>query len=193
MDEYSDYLYNIYLTTVLSCDSRDRNCLSKLIGKMQQCTAKYLTIIDQDLTLKEFQFLVGHGNVIDLNIIDVKIVDENGKQLYLEDIVAMMPSIERISGDNIPTNEETLTKLLNVPFKSKFNKILLKSIIVRHFNPEKVIEFLKKNVSSDCKVSINFLQNVNTEQEIDQFAHTVYFGIWGFWKGNERPSFRLLA
>uniref|UniRef100_A0AC34F833 Uncharacterized protein n=1 Tax=Panagrolaimus sp. ES5 TaxID=591445 RepID=A0AC34F833_9BILA len=193
IDEYSGYLYNIYLTTVLYCDGADRKCLSKLIEKMQKCTAKYLTIIDQDLTLKEFKFLVGHGNVVELNMIDSNIVDgDNGKQLHLEDIISLMPSIERISGDNIPTNKETLTKLLNVPFTSKFDKILLKSVIVSHFNPEQVIEFLKKNVATDCDVAINFLLNVNTEEEIDLFAHTVYFGIWGFWKGSERPSFRLL-
>uniref|UniRef100_A0A914PCI4 Uncharacterized protein n=1 Tax=Panagrolaimus davidi TaxID=227884 RepID=A0A914PCI4_9BILA len=184
--------YNVYLSIVLYCDGMDRKCLSKLIPKMFECNAKYITIIDQDISFNEFIFLVGHGNVLELTLVDVRIVDDGGKLISLADIIALMPSIERISGDNIPTNKETLTKLLKIPFTSKFDKILLRSVNVSHFNPEQVIEFLKKNVAADCDVGINFLQNGENEEGIDEFAHTVYFGIWGFWTGSERPSFRLL-
>uniref|UniRef100_A0A914P3A4 DUF38 domain-containing protein n=1 Tax=Panagrolaimus davidi TaxID=227884 RepID=A0A914P3A4_9BILA len=184
--------YDVYLSTVLYCDGMDRKCLSKLIPKMYECNAKYITIIDQDISFNEFIFLVGHGNVLELTLVDVRIVDDGGKLISLEDIIALMPSIERISGDNIPTNKETLTKLLKIPFTSKFDKILLRSVNVSHFNPEQVIEFLKKNVAADCDVGINFIQNGENEERIDEFAHTVYFGIWGFWTGSERPSFRLL-
>uniref|UniRef100_A0AC34FLU3 Uncharacterized protein n=1 Tax=Panagrolaimus sp. ES5 TaxID=591445 RepID=A0AC34FLU3_9BILA len=68
--------------------------LCSLIPKLYKCDAKYIDISDEQLTMDEFKFFIGHGNVNDLRFCRLKITDGNGEQLFVEDILAFTPKLQ---------------------------------------------------------------------------------------------------
>uniref|UniRef100_A0A914PYQ7 Uncharacterized protein n=2 Tax=Panagrolaimus davidi TaxID=227884 RepID=A0A914PYQ7_9BILA len=84
---------NLYLTDNLTCYREEcvwgepdaskinRNFVSSLIARMYKCEVSELIIPYQNLTLKEFEFLICSGKVTYLNMRGATIVDENGKKL----------------------------------------------------------------------------------------------------------------
>uniref|UniRef100_A0A914PB13 Uncharacterized protein n=1 Tax=Panagrolaimus davidi TaxID=227884 RepID=A0A914PB13_9BILA len=99
---------NIYISNVLifhGVNSKFLNIpcnatLSEAIkNSIFQCDAKFIDIKNQNLSEKEFQFLVGHGNVKYLVLDDIHIFEnsENNDEMALEEIFKMTPKLEYVS------------------------------------------------------------------------------------------------
>lgn len=70
----------------------DKNELPMVIKSMiYKCDARYIKIAKQNLTEDEFKFLAGHGNVLELDLYIVKITKQNGTEMFIDDILKMMP------------------------------------------------------------------------------------------------------
>ena len=84
---------NLYISTYLWVQFQQNNAVSNLIPNLFRCDAKYVTIFNQNLTENELKFLIGSGNVQDLNLNEVKVTDSNGAHLPLESILVMVPKV----------------------------------------------------------------------------------------------------
>uniref|UniRef100_A0AC34GC63 Uncharacterized protein n=1 Tax=Panagrolaimus sp. ES5 TaxID=591445 RepID=A0AC34GC63_9BILA len=86
---------SLVITTSLSVNYIHQSMLSKLIQeKFFKCEAKHIDIMTQKLTEKEFDFLVGHGNVESCYLVHVQIFKDDGQLLLIEEIMAKMPKLK---------------------------------------------------------------------------------------------------
>uniref|UniRef100_A0AC34FMH2 Uncharacterized protein n=1 Tax=Panagrolaimus sp. ES5 TaxID=591445 RepID=A0AC34FMH2_9BILA len=67
--------------------------LSTIIQNFARCEPKHLTIENQNLTFAEFNFLAGHGNIETLHFKNVRITNDNGEIVALEDIVVKLSNV----------------------------------------------------------------------------------------------------
>uniref|UniRef100_A0A914P5U8 Uncharacterized protein n=1 Tax=Panagrolaimus davidi TaxID=227884 RepID=A0A914P5U8_9BILA len=91
---------NIRLTTVFSFETDSKNTkysdslLSKIISRISQCTAKYVSLKSkQTITFNELKFFIGHGNIFKLEMDGIKCLSENGKDVVIEEILMLTPKI----------------------------------------------------------------------------------------------------
>uniref|UniRef100_A0AC35GXM1 Uncharacterized protein n=1 Tax=Panagrolaimus sp. PS1159 TaxID=55785 RepID=A0AC35GXM1_9BILA len=96
-----------------------------IIQSLARCELKHLKIQNQNLTFKEFYFLTGHGNIETLHFKNVKIVDENGDPMPLEDVMAKVPKVYEFCLDNVYCSPETSKSLLQIPFNTKLREFKL--------------------------------------------------------------------
>lgn len=75
-------------------ECNDYRMLSSIISRLYRCDAKYISISDQNLYFDEFEFLIGHGNVIKLDCQNVKIEYSENQPATLEDIMVLLPNIK---------------------------------------------------------------------------------------------------
>uniref|UniRef100_A0A914PUK7 Uncharacterized protein n=1 Tax=Panagrolaimus davidi TaxID=227884 RepID=A0A914PUK7_9BILA len=89
-------LRNLFIANSLAFDDSLQmkyQTLPTIIQSFARCEPKHLKIQHQNLTFKELDFLTGHGNIETLRFKNVKIVDENGDPMPLEDIMAKVPKV----------------------------------------------------------------------------------------------------
>uniref|UniRef100_A0A914QNP2 Uncharacterized protein n=1 Tax=Panagrolaimus davidi TaxID=227884 RepID=A0A914QNP2_9BILA len=114
--------------------------MSKLIPRLFRCDAKYIYIADQELSFIELEFLIGHGEVVHLNIEYSDIRNENNGFVELEKIMALLTNIKWLKLPNIKTTINTGLELTKLNFNAKIVSIDIHKI---HGEPLNAHEFLK--------------------------------------------------
>lgn len=72
---------------------RKSDTLSLLIStRIYECNIKFFTIWDQEISVKEFHFLIKSG-LVEGVVMNSRILDENGKNIGLEEILSALPRI----------------------------------------------------------------------------------------------------
>uniref|UniRef100_A0A914Q0V9 DUF38 domain-containing protein n=1 Tax=Panagrolaimus davidi TaxID=227884 RepID=A0A914Q0V9_9BILA len=93
--------------------------MSKLIPRLYRCDAKYIYIGDQELSFNELEFLIGRGEVVDLDIEESDIRNENNGFIELEKIMALLPNIKWLQLPPIKTTMNTGFELTKLNFNAK--------------------------------------------------------------------------
>uniref|UniRef100_A0AC34FI76 Uncharacterized protein n=1 Tax=Panagrolaimus sp. ES5 TaxID=591445 RepID=A0AC34FI76_9BILA len=129
-------------------------CLSEVIrDKIYQCDARFIDICDQEISVKEFKFLVGHGMVEKIELWDCEIKKENGDLMMVEEILALLPNVRSFNLHNsLLTTTNTLSKL------HFFNKILKFHLffIQNNLDATDFCTFIKTNAAPFSKFEITF-------------------------------------
>uniref|UniRef100_A0A914PDJ9 F-box domain-containing protein n=1 Tax=Panagrolaimus davidi TaxID=227884 RepID=A0A914PDJ9_9BILA len=118
----------------------DFTFMSKLIPRLFRCEAKYIYIADQELSFNELEFLIDHGEVVDLDIEYSDIRNENNGFVELEKIMALLTNIKWLKLPDIKTTINTGLELTKLNFNAK---IVQFSILEIHGEPLNAHEFLK--------------------------------------------------
>uniref|UniRef100_A0A914Q8X4 Uncharacterized protein n=1 Tax=Panagrolaimus davidi TaxID=227884 RepID=A0A914Q8X4_9BILA len=182
-------LENLYLSTVLQIITpRDRMLLSDFIPKMFKCDAKYISITNQDLTFEELYFILGHGNVLDLHLSEVGIIDGNGKAVPIEDVLKLCLKAQFINIGGVSDTPDTAKILSEMEFENKIESFNLK---IDDLEPNAFVEFLKKNIAPKSKIFIHYKFN-NNAQIISNFRQIVSNAINSHWKAGEKPTFKVI-
>uniref|UniRef100_A0AC34FQW3 DUF38 domain-containing protein n=1 Tax=Panagrolaimus sp. ES5 TaxID=591445 RepID=A0AC34FQW3_9BILA len=182
-------LENIYLSTTLQIITpRDRMLLSDFIPKMFRCDAKYISIANQDLTFKELKFLIGHGNVVDLYLLEVKTIDEQNKEIAVEDVLKLVPKVQFINIGGIPDTPKTAQILSQLKFENKIESFNLN---IENLEPHDFVEFIKKNMAPKSRIFIHYKFKNNAEV-ISNFRQIVGNAINLHWNENDRPMFKAI-
>uniref|UniRef100_A0A914PZB3 Uncharacterized protein n=1 Tax=Panagrolaimus davidi TaxID=227884 RepID=A0A914PZB3_9BILA len=182
-------LENIYLSTVLQIiNPRDRMLLSDFIPKMFKCDAKYISITNQDLTFNELYFILGHGNVFDLHLYEVGIIDGNGKAVPIEDVLKLCLKAQFINIGGVSDTPNTAKILSEMKFENKFEIFNLK---IDDLESNAFAEFLKKNMAPNSEILIHYKFN-NNAPIISNFRQIVSNAINSHWKADEKPTFKVI-
>uniref|UniRef100_A0A914QJ35 Uncharacterized protein n=1 Tax=Panagrolaimus davidi TaxID=227884 RepID=A0A914QJ35_9BILA len=187
---------NIYISNVLifhDASFSNTPCSSKLSETIKnnifQCDAKFIDISNQNLSVKEFQFLVGHGNVKYLVLDNIHIFEnsENDDKMALEEIFKMTPKLEYFSIDN--SNLKMSNTLSKVEFTQKliYFSIGKCSVIV---NVNDYCTFLKKYAAPFSRFSIIFEFTFDKTLKKD-FEETVKNFVNNWKPADERPKIGL--
>ena len=145
----------------------DPRSFSQLISKLHRCDAKYINLVgpEQSLSLEEFKFLVGHGNVSILNFMG-SIVDSENNLIPLEDITALVPKVQELRyvalflDSEVPLlncrlkpvriTEKTAEILANQTFVEKILALFLSHISGEPFDPLKFAKFCFVSFPISC-------------------------------------------
>uniref|UniRef100_A0AC34F727 F-box domain-containing protein n=1 Tax=Panagrolaimus sp. ES5 TaxID=591445 RepID=A0AC34F727_9BILA len=117
-----DKLKNFYIANSLKLYPQNQG-IHSLIRRFNRCEPKHIRIKKQSLTEKEFEYLVGHGNVETLSLKKVKICDTNGDLIPLENLMAKIPKIRELRLDYTRVTSETSKILCQLPFEDKMKLI----------------------------------------------------------------------
>jgi hypothetical protein len=158
-------LKNLWVTTKLrASDDSNPLALSSIIPKLYRCDASFLNIYGQNLTMNELKFLIGHGNVIEMEFTEVNISDENGKPVLIENVLQMTPKLNYLSFSPTICSSQTSQILSQIPFQNKFYFFQVGSIAINITEQDAnfFAEFIQKNASPTCVLKFNF---VNLEMD----------------------------
>uniref|UniRef100_A0AC35GY66 DUF38 domain-containing protein n=1 Tax=Panagrolaimus sp. PS1159 TaxID=55785 RepID=A0AC35GY66_9BILA len=148
----------IFISTCLNVsDLYKQNDFSRFIPRIYRCTAKYISIENQKLSDKEMEFLIGHGNVEDLNLKRVR----NCKTDYfiLDDILKMIPKIKFLTIFGIQCSPKTRQMLYELEFQNEIEILDLIDIRNALLEPKAFAEFINKHLSSEferCYVHFSY-------------------------------------
>uniref|UniRef100_A0A914NY96 Uncharacterized protein n=1 Tax=Panagrolaimus davidi TaxID=227884 RepID=A0A914NY96_9BILA len=93
-----------------------------------------------ELTINELKILIYHGTIKSLEIADVK--DENGMPLPVEDIIALVPTVSKISLNNAFVIPGTFLKLASLKRETKFVDFELKDV-KEIINSDEILKFIE--------------------------------------------------
>uniref|UniRef100_A0AC34FTZ4 Uncharacterized protein n=1 Tax=Panagrolaimus sp. ES5 TaxID=591445 RepID=A0AC34FTZ4_9BILA len=147
-DNENGYLKNTWITTTFFCNydqSLPTDYLARIIPRLYQCDAKYITIWNQKLSYDELKFFIGSGNVIDLNLLCMRIKDDKNEWINLEKIMEFLPNVEQLQLSNVKFNKNTANLLEKQRFNSKINSLILLDIFGEPFDTTEFLNFTKKN------------------------------------------------
>uniref|UniRef100_A0A914QBZ2 DUF38 domain-containing protein n=1 Tax=Panagrolaimus davidi TaxID=227884 RepID=A0A914QBZ2_9BILA len=116
--------------------------ISNLIPCLYRCEAKYINLVYQNLSFEELKFLIQHGGVIELNLSTSKIIDENDDYIFLEEITAFLPNIEKLRLERIKINANTAHVLATQKFNSKINDLFIDKICGEPFDSDQFLNYL---------------------------------------------------
>uniref|UniRef100_A0A914PBW8 Uncharacterized protein n=1 Tax=Panagrolaimus davidi TaxID=227884 RepID=A0A914PBW8_9BILA len=85
---------NLHVTTFFNYEIFGK--ISDTLKMIYKCTAKSVLIINgiHELTFDELKFLIGHGNIVYLDLCQIKCTDENGMDVPMEEILRLTPKIQ---------------------------------------------------------------------------------------------------
>uniref|UniRef100_A0AC35FPU0 FBD domain-containing protein n=1 Tax=Panagrolaimus sp. PS1159 TaxID=55785 RepID=A0AC35FPU0_9BILA len=130
--------------------------------------------------------LVGHGNVMSLELVRVEITDcKTGNTQDAADILKLTPKVEIICFINICYYNNTTQKLLEIPFQNKIED-LAASFQIKEIDPFEFAQFLMKNVSSTCNILLGF--NAESENVWDHFWTIMDACVAEYWPGKYQPT-----
>uniref|UniRef100_A0AC34G0S7 DUF38 domain-containing protein n=1 Tax=Panagrolaimus sp. ES5 TaxID=591445 RepID=A0AC34G0S7_9BILA len=185
---------NLWITDVLIAINKvyDRETISlaQFIPRIYRCDAKCVDIRKQVLTLDELKFLIGHGNVEDLNLANNFIInDEDGNEVALEDIAKMVPKIKFFDVASPILTATTFSTIANLTFQNKIRSMTLVKI-GEELEAEAFGKFITKNFTSGSKIELYF----EIEQELVlNFKQILEIVVNNHWKVEEdRPKLYIL-
>uniref|UniRef100_A0A914QBH1 Uncharacterized protein n=1 Tax=Panagrolaimus davidi TaxID=227884 RepID=A0A914QBH1_9BILA len=193
---------NIYISNVLifhdDCTSFSNvvqnPCSTKLSeaikNKIFQCDAKFIDIKNQNLSEKEFKFLVGHGNVKYLVLDDIHIFvnGENDDEMALEEIFEMTPKLEYVSISNSNLKMSNTFSKLEFTQKLIYFSIGRCSVIV---NVNDYCTFLKKYAAPFSRFSIDFEYDFDETLKKD-FEETIKNFVNDWKPADEKPRIQVI-
>uniref|UniRef100_A0AC34FD05 Uncharacterized protein n=1 Tax=Panagrolaimus sp. ES5 TaxID=591445 RepID=A0AC34FD05_9BILA len=139
---------------------------------------------NQKMSVDELQFFI--GNVIDLTLKKVTIIDADNKTLYLEDIMALTPKLQYLSVSGVCLcSSNTAQKLCQISFKNKIMCIVLRGSQHGLLDANALGEFINKNASPLSIIVVYFDGNG------DVFEADVKSIINNYWKTKPIPRFSI--
>uniref|UniRef100_A0A914R4Q6 DUF38 domain-containing protein n=1 Tax=Panagrolaimus davidi TaxID=227884 RepID=A0A914R4Q6_9BILA len=163
----------------------DKLILSTFLSNIFQCNAKHLRISYQDFTLKEFKFLVGHGNVEILSLREANPVNDKNEAVELQEILHLTPKIIEFEIKKPKVTEETFKTLNQMNFENKFQHLILRSMTL--LEPLEFAEFLKKNLG----INSVFLPHFNGNHDSLEYKCAINIlknELKNYWPENGRPE-----
>uniref|UniRef100_A0A914YRL6 Uncharacterized protein n=1 Tax=Panagrolaimus superbus TaxID=310955 RepID=A0A914YRL6_9BILA len=154
---------SLVVTTSLYANNINQNMLSMFIkNKFYQCEAKYIEIDRQKLTEKEFDFLVGRGNVESCSLREVQILKDDGQSLLIEEIMAKMPKLTDFSSFFINVTNESLEKLQQLSFQNKLLNCQFQGVHNDTVTAQAFCDFIVKNYTPLSTFALCFARGVTT-------------------------------
>uniref|UniRef100_A0AC34G2L9 Uncharacterized protein n=1 Tax=Panagrolaimus sp. ES5 TaxID=591445 RepID=A0AC34G2L9_9BILA len=95
----TEILKNIVISTVFAVTAKNipiEHLSKQICPYIYRCEAKLIVIYYQELSFNELLLLIGHGNVINLDMCKCKIRDVDGSLVALEKIMEYLPNIEKL-------------------------------------------------------------------------------------------------
>uniref|UniRef100_A0AC34G1P8 Uncharacterized protein n=1 Tax=Panagrolaimus sp. ES5 TaxID=591445 RepID=A0AC34G1P8_9BILA len=139
---------NTVVTTVLSIGLfSSRNFMAKeILPRLSRCDAKYIELWNQNFTFDELKFLVEHGNVVELFLLNCDVKEKVGGNIVeLEKIVELLPKIEKLDLYPVKCNANTGKALANMKFNSKIDYLCLANINGEIFDANEFLKFCDTN------------------------------------------------
>uniref|UniRef100_A0A914Q4Z5 DUF38 domain-containing protein n=1 Tax=Panagrolaimus davidi TaxID=227884 RepID=A0A914Q4Z5_9BILA len=182
-------LENLWVTDVLQAinESPDESILlTENISKIYRCDAKCINIRGQVLTWDELKFLIGHGNVEDLLLVDNFLINEdNVFEFSLAEIAKIVPKIKFFDVTSPILSSNTFSTIAKLPFKNKIQSFKL-SGIVEELEPHAFGEFVTKNFASGSKIELTF--DIERDRVL-YFKQIIATAVENHWKIKEdRPK-----
>uniref|UniRef100_A0AC35GXI6 DUF38 domain-containing protein n=1 Tax=Panagrolaimus sp. PS1159 TaxID=55785 RepID=A0AC35GXI6_9BILA len=152
--------------------------MANLIPRLSQCHAKYIYLRIQSLTFNEFEFLIGHGGVVEIDVLGCQIKDENNDYVHLEEITKFLPNIEMLKLSYVKTNANTAEALLSQKFNGKFFEIHIQAIFGKPFGVNEFAQFIIANKNDrdvsfvreyDFDLTMNFSKENFSVAYVNQF------------------------
>uniref|UniRef100_A0A914PN23 Uncharacterized protein n=1 Tax=Panagrolaimus davidi TaxID=227884 RepID=A0A914PN23_9BILA len=163
----------IILEDFFSKDSVPSTFTSKLISRLSCCTAKFLDIRKQHLSLVELQFLIKHGGVVQLDMSGCEIKDVNGDYVALENIMKHLPNIEELTLPNIRITSKTARVLAKQKFYNKLQLFGIDAIYGEPLDANLFLKFLKA-VLDEKRSSCYFCFNRKFDDvAVDKFSQVM--------------------
>uniref|UniRef100_A0A914Z7S4 Uncharacterized protein n=1 Tax=Panagrolaimus superbus TaxID=310955 RepID=A0A914Z7S4_9BILA len=136
------------ITTILNFNHSDPHMLSNFIKtSFCQCNARYITLSNQMLSMKEFMFLVSHEKVEKLKLFETFVVKENNEYLSLEEILKFVPQIRSFATDTIALTTKSVLNLAQLNFINKFITFIISFVTNDVVNINDICAFIKKNAA----------------------------------------------
>uniref|UniRef100_A0AC34F6R3 Uncharacterized protein n=1 Tax=Panagrolaimus sp. ES5 TaxID=591445 RepID=A0AC34F6R3_9BILA len=162
---------SLVITTSLYANYINQSMLSKFIQeKFFKCEAKHIDIMTQRLTEKEFDFLVGHGNVESCYLAHVPIFKDNGQLMLIEEIMAKMPKLKDFSSSNINITNESMDRLQRISFQNKLLCCKFRGIEAVNVTPATFYDFIVKNAAPYSTFGIYFTPGI-ADQIVENFRN----------------------
>uniref|UniRef100_A0A914P4X6 Uncharacterized protein n=1 Tax=Panagrolaimus davidi TaxID=227884 RepID=A0A914P4X6_9BILA len=119
----------------------DKLMLSKFLPNIFQCNIKHLRIDKQNFTFKEYEFLVGYGNVETLTMQNVELINDKKEIIELQEILILTPKIIEFDMSEPKITEQTFQILAQLNFLNKFK--IFKLYYIEYLEPYGLAEFMK--------------------------------------------------
>uniref|UniRef100_A0AC34FAT0 Uncharacterized protein n=1 Tax=Panagrolaimus sp. ES5 TaxID=591445 RepID=A0AC34FAT0_9BILA len=193
---FKNHMQRIYVSTVFNFCKNNIYSLSNIIPLMYRCDAKYISIKHQVLTLADFKFLVGNGNVIDLEFSTVTINTSDSPNvkrdtvLKLEEILEANPKLQYLRMKDVPYSSQTAQKLSQLSFVNKFQHFELSSAENILLEPNALAEFVKNNMASNGFIKIEFIFDDDVVR-ITAITQAIENVLNFNWEENQRPVFKV--
>uniref|UniRef100_A0AC34FM41 Uncharacterized protein n=1 Tax=Panagrolaimus sp. ES5 TaxID=591445 RepID=A0AC34FM41_9BILA len=143
-------LNNLYLINSLFLNDIK---LTKIIPKIYRCDLKFLRIGFQKVQLKDFDFLVQHGNIELLSCHNI--IEENNLAVPLEIILAKTPKIFYIELSGTQLTPQTFANLLKLEFQSKILYFSLDNVM-QIIDVTSLVSFMQHNFGPNARINIEF-------------------------------------
>uniref|UniRef100_A0AC34G610 PH domain-containing protein n=1 Tax=Panagrolaimus sp. ES5 TaxID=591445 RepID=A0AC34G610_9BILA len=181
------WLGKLFISTILDLSS---NMFNNFLPRLYRCTAKYVSLSQLNLSDKEMDILIGHGNVVDLHLWEIK--DENDKFLILENVLKMVPKIINLVVNCVRCTTKTAEILCQLPFKNKMENFGLTDVQDTALEPKDFAKFITKNFCSKGEAIFEFSYFDGRAAYSKNFREAVNAGIDESWNGKEsdKPTFK---
>uniref|UniRef100_A0A914YN43 Uncharacterized protein n=1 Tax=Panagrolaimus superbus TaxID=310955 RepID=A0A914YN43_9BILA len=148
----------ICISTVFNftvCDNH--TALSAFIPKILKCSAKFVTIRCQKLTLDEIKVIIGDGNVEEILLQKVDIFDKiNQRNVPIEEILELTPKLKKLTLPSYPVTTAFIESLINIPFENKLDFIDFQNVRGSDFDANIFLQFLLEKMKPKCKINFFF-------------------------------------
>uniref|UniRef100_A0AC34G1L6 Uncharacterized protein n=1 Tax=Panagrolaimus sp. ES5 TaxID=591445 RepID=A0AC34G1L6_9BILA len=129
----------------------------------------YIEILLQDLSFDELLLLIGHGNVVDLQLEGSDICDVDGSLVALEKIMEYLPNVEKLNMFPVRIGKNTANALANMNFNAKIYCFDLLDIQAEPFDPDEFLKFIIANRSEYFEFVLLFKRNHLNIDFFDRF------------------------
>uniref|UniRef100_A0AC35GDC0 Uncharacterized protein n=1 Tax=Panagrolaimus sp. PS1159 TaxID=55785 RepID=A0AC35GDC0_9BILA len=134
---------------VSSTTQHDETFMANLIPRLSQCHVKYINLWNQNLSFSELEFLIGHGGVVEIYVLDCQIKDGNNDYVHLEEITKFLPNIEKMVLSYVKTHANTAKALLAQKFNGKIFEIYIQTIFGKPFDVNDFAQFIIANKNDE--------------------------------------------
>uniref|UniRef100_A0A914P683 Uncharacterized protein n=1 Tax=Panagrolaimus davidi TaxID=227884 RepID=A0A914P683_9BILA len=175
----------IYVATSLSSSPY---VFPNIIPMIYCCTVKFISLSELNLNDKELDLLIGHGNVLNLDFWEIKDLSDN--YLILENLLKMVPKIKNFSINGIQCTPESSKIICELLFENEIDNFNLTGIKNTVLEPKGFAEFIKKNISTNGNIVLEFDNSDDRKEYEANFSEIVNTFIDENWTSeNGKPTF----
>uniref|UniRef100_A0AC35G7D6 Uncharacterized protein n=1 Tax=Panagrolaimus sp. PS1159 TaxID=55785 RepID=A0AC35G7D6_9BILA len=135
-------------TNFVFFDRSTRTSLTPLIPKLCFCSLVNVALVNQDLTIVEFDLIIGGGNLEQIDIDKTAIINDDGSYLTVEEIFEKLPNVAVFSLNPISPSmftPSTTEKLSQIDRTTKFEHFEIWSI-PNTFELTSFMMFMERNM-----------------------------------------------